>query len=406
MSFDATNWAIKQRGLRPAAKIVLWHLCDRYHPDHGCFPSQETLAEDCELPRSTLNVHLNDLEAAGLIMREQRREKGSKRQDSTRYRFPFEKGFEPKKTEVPCPDSGHGEAEAVSRKQAEPSPENGKSRVQNLDSNPVREPVREPVNSREGVREPSTENEAQADAKKAEAGFWNLVKDWPGFAGMPKEPARQAWLKLSEEEREQAAVRFPAWLAMLKAQKKSHTPAPATYFREKLWEAAPDPAQEAKPTTAVAAPFGKLWMATRFAELLLPPSKMLPTPTGFEQAQIRAGRTTLDAVMAEKRQRFGWPRVNEMHQTAADRRHSLCPLALEDVAAEFRQVHRDSDLFEAWMSEQARRGWPMPDRQRLPEWIYFPPIAEGETPAEALGGFADAVAAYLTSRRQGDDHAA
>lgn len=406
MSFDATNWAFKQRGLKPAVKIVLFYLCDRYHPDHGCFPSQETLAEDCELPRSTLNVYLSELEAAGLIAREQRREKGSKKQESTRYRFPFERDFASRNQSKPSPDSGHGSQRAESRNEPEPSPENGKSRVQNLDSNPVREPVREPVNSREGVREPSAENEAQPDAKKAEAGFWNLVKDWPGFAGMPKEPARQAWLKLSEEEREQAAVRFPAWLAMLKAQKKSHTPAPATYFREKLWLAAPDPAQEAKPTTAVAAPYGKLWMATRFAELLLPPAKMLPTPTAFEQAQVRAGRTTLDAVMAEKRQRFGWPRVNEMHQTAADRRHSLCPLALEDVAAEFRQVHRDSELFEAWMSEQARRGWPMPDRQRLPEWIYFPPTTDGETPAEALGRFADAVAAYLTSRRQGDDHAA
>jgi hypothetical protein len=38
MSHDATNWAIKQRGLKPTTKIVLWHLCDRFNPDSGCRP--------------------------------------------------------------------------------------------------------------------------------------------------------------------------------------------------------------------------------------------------------------------------------------------------------------------------------------------------------------------------------
>ena len=46
MSHAATNWAIQQRGLKPATKIVLWHLCDRFNPDFGCFPTQERLAHD------------------------------------------------------------------------------------------------------------------------------------------------------------------------------------------------------------------------------------------------------------------------------------------------------------------------------------------------------------------------
>ena len=40
MSHEATTWAIRQRGLKPTTKIVLWHLCDRFNPDFGCFPSQ------------------------------------------------------------------------------------------------------------------------------------------------------------------------------------------------------------------------------------------------------------------------------------------------------------------------------------------------------------------------------
>ena len=69
MSHEATNWAIKQRGLKPTTKIVLWHLCDRFNPDYGCFPSQDRLAHDCEISRSTLNDHLGQLEAVGLLRR-------------------------------------------------------------------------------------------------------------------------------------------------------------------------------------------------------------------------------------------------------------------------------------------------------------------------------------------------
>jgi len=40
MSHQGTNWAILQRGLKPTTRIVLWHLCDLYNPDYGCFPAQ------------------------------------------------------------------------------------------------------------------------------------------------------------------------------------------------------------------------------------------------------------------------------------------------------------------------------------------------------------------------------
>lgn len=93
MSHSATNWAIQQRGIKPAAKIVLWHLCDRYNPDHGCFPSQARLADDCEMSRSSLNMQLKALEEAGLIRREQRYgPDGGK--IATRYWLAFEDGFE------------------------------------------------------------------------------------------------------------------------------------------------------------------------------------------------------------------------------------------------------------------------------------------------------------------------
>ena len=103
MSHEATNWAIKQRGLKPTAKIVLWHLCDRFNPDYGCFPSQVRLAPDFGVSPSTLNDHLRQLEAGGLLRRVPRIGPVTKRQLPTRYILGFERGFTPANV-VPCPD--------------------------------------------------------------------------------------------------------------------------------------------------------------------------------------------------------------------------------------------------------------------------------------------------------------
>lgn len=183
MSHEATNWAIKQRGLKPTTKIVLWHLCDRFNPDYGCFPSQVRLAHDCEISRSTLNEHLGQLEATGLLRRVPRIDPVTKRQMQTRYILGFEQGFTPADV-VPCPETGHGiapigfdaetvaktdpdvpisgdpcpefghgiDAEAVSGFYPDPCPENGQSRVRNPDTNLVREPLSKPVMEEEDAR--------------------------------------------------------------------------------------------------------------------------------------------------------------------------------------------------------------------------------------------------------------
>ena len=190
MSHEATNWAIKQRGLKPTTKIVLWHLCDRFNPDYGCFPSQERLAHDCEISRSTLNDHISQLEAAGLLRRVPRIDPVTKRHLPTRYILCFEPGFTPldgppcpeighgisadlenlsiadgceldfSPTPDPCPKSGHGiDAKAVSEFCPEPCPENCESRVRNPDTNLVREPLSKPVKEEEDAQSREAEFE-------------------------------------------------------------------------------------------------------------------------------------------------------------------------------------------------------------------------------------------------------
>lgn len=84
-----TALAMKQTGLKPAAKIVLYWLADHHNSETGkCFPSLNTLADECEMTRPTVVRHLQDLEALGLIEKSQRtRENGS--QTSSSYILTF-----------------------------------------------------------------------------------------------------------------------------------------------------------------------------------------------------------------------------------------------------------------------------------------------------------------------------
>ena len=239
MSHAATNWAIHQRGLKPTTKIVLWHLCDRFNPDFGCFPSQEQLADDCEISRSTLNEHLALLETVGLIRRVQRLNPGNKRQMPTRYILAFEPGFaqdrpttcpkighgcdrqddmlfsslenateigaSPVDTLTPCPETGRG---AVSDFDPEPCPENASSRDRNPDSNLVREPVSKPVKEEEDAQAREDLGEGFFGSLLSVLGF-DLDSPLPGWwQGWPPREHVRRWqdeLGLSDDEILEAA---------------------------------------------------------------------------------------------------------------------------------------------------------------------------------------------------------
>ncbi|MBC7140452.1 MAG: helix-turn-helix domain-containing protein, partial [Defluviimonas sp.] len=104
MSHKATHWAIQQRGLKPATKIVLWFLCDRHNPDFGCFPTQARLADDAEMSVSALNDHLAKLEALRLIHRVRVHDPRTHKRQATRYILGFEDGF----PQEPTPQVGDG----------------------------------------------------------------------------------------------------------------------------------------------------------------------------------------------------------------------------------------------------------------------------------------------------------
>jgi Helix-turn-helix domain len=277
MSHQGTNWAILQRGLKPTTRIVLWHLCDRYNPDYGCFPSQAHLAYDCEISRAGLNTHLARLEQCGLLRRVRRIDPITKRQMSTRYILGFEEGFTPLPrgdsdpenseitpfdTDIPCPESGHGCAPgkhnegsaltekssenpclnsghgAVSRIATDPCPENGVSRVQILDTNLVKEPLSKPVKE---------EEDAQAREGLSDDFFGKLLK----ALGIDPDAALPSWWQGSSARenaqrwRDDLGLSEAEILEVAEATRHDHPAPPDGPIQSLEWPYACRPAPEA-----------------------------------------------------------------------------------------------------------------------------------------------------------------
>ena len=132
MSHKATVWAIQQRGLKPATKIVLWFLCDRHNPDFGCFPTQARLADDAEMSISALNEHLARLEELRLIHRVRVHDPRTHKRQATRYILAFEEGF----PQEPSPETGDGFSGTDEEQGDEPSPESGHGAISGFSAKP------------------------------------------------------------------------------------------------------------------------------------------------------------------------------------------------------------------------------------------------------------------------------
>ncbi len=191
MSHAATTWAIQQRGLKPATKIVLWFLCDRHNPDFGCFPTQARLAEDAEMSISALNEHLATLENLRLIHRTRTQNPHNHRRQPTRYILAFEAGF----PQEPAPESADGFVEimeeiddpslespdgAISGFPGVPSPDFPQSHLRNPEYNLVREPLTKPVKEEE-------------DAAAREIDFDRFFADLLTALGLDPNGALPAW---------------------------------------------------------------------------------------------------------------------------------------------------------------------------------------------------------------------
>lgn len=79
MSFQAMAWAVKQKVGNATGKAILLMLANYADEQGKCFPSQETLASECECSKRSILDWLQKFEDMGLLSRERRHGAGGYR---------------------------------------------------------------------------------------------------------------------------------------------------------------------------------------------------------------------------------------------------------------------------------------------------------------------------------------
>jgi biotin operon repressor len=67
MSNSAITWALSQKTGSPTSKLILFKLADQANDNGVCWPSQKTMAAQCECNRATVNRHIKKLEDKGFL---------------------------------------------------------------------------------------------------------------------------------------------------------------------------------------------------------------------------------------------------------------------------------------------------------------------------------------------------
>jgi DNA-binding MarR family transcriptional regulator len=68
MSFEATYWASRARGIEPSQKLILFYLADYHTADFGCEIEVPLLSEQTEISVSDVVAHLAELQRAGWVI--------------------------------------------------------------------------------------------------------------------------------------------------------------------------------------------------------------------------------------------------------------------------------------------------------------------------------------------------
>ena len=93
MSHYMTALAMRQKGLPPATKILLYWIADHHNGETGeCFPSINRLVTLCEMSRRSVQNHIDMLEGIGLISVDKNFRDSDGRQTANNYTLHLEGG--------------------------------------------------------------------------------------------------------------------------------------------------------------------------------------------------------------------------------------------------------------------------------------------------------------------------
>jgi hypothetical protein len=167
MSMDSMVKAMKTKVGNPLRKLVLIKLADNANDQGECWPSYQHIADQCEIGRSTVKLHIRELEKAGFLRREYRR-KGELNQSNV-FHLSLDGGSNP------APGGG--------------SPDNPPGAGDNPGGGAGAAP--RTSHSYEPVKEPKTLCTSEVELAEAFEVFWKLYPNKKS-----KKDARKAWEKL------------------------------------------------------------------------------------------------------------------------------------------------------------------------------------------------------------------
>lgn len=223
MSMELMVKAMKTKVGNPLRKLVLIKLADNANDMGECWPSYQHIADQCEIGRSTVKVHIRELEKSGLLRREFRR-KGELNQSNV-FHLALEGGA--------APALGGGAADNPPGAGDNPGGGAGAAPRTSHSSEPVKEPVKPKV--------------ADAPGSVAFDRFWAL---YPRKVG--KSAAEKAWakIKVTADLFDLMAKALAAWTVSTDWTKDGgqFIPHAATWLNGKRWE-------DELPQPAGAAPF-------------------------------------------------------------------------------------------------------------------------------------------------------
>jgi len=378
MSWKASAWAKDQRLGSPSAKSILMCLADYADPEGLIkgWASQADLSASAEVSERTAREWLQRLEEWGLLeRRHQQKPNGARAADWIVLRLDRNVIDGAERCRA-LKDGDSLPADSAGRTNRQPDTEptgNGAhptgSQFRAHKEEPPLEPPLPSQDERAGARE---RGDDQEDRKKIEAAYWRMIKVWPRLSGMPKDTGLKAFAALSAEDREIAERRFPAWLALLKAQGKDHVHQPSTYFGKRLFDDVADPVDgDAGPVEGK--PWGPHWAGMCHRELLtVAPQPAPPPSSAFLREMLQRDDDVGRAERLRRQAEHGWPRVKRWHEAVANRKSIT--VAAEDawLASLTEFVPVGSSVLAAWRAEYERRGWPwIPDFGSHPG-VFFP----------------------------------
>ena len=257
MSFQALNWAVRQRVGTPVGKGILMALANYADEKGTCFPSHERLARETELSDKSVRVHLKRFEDLHMVAAHRERDDAG-RLGIIRYSLALDRDFDflpeetrgKRKAKLPADKPENeaatsGDPVAAGTTGLVEAGTGGSPPVSEGDSPPVSEGTSNPSKNNP-LSLPSQNTREVKNSTSREVAFQLLLRPaaeggYPPEAVDDDERARSAWANVAEAEWQEAVDAIPRFLRARKDINRGTLIGLEKYIRDTKWRGFPQP---------------------------------------------------------------------------------------------------------------------------------------------------------------------